>query len=66
VGDEKKLRDLYARFGDIARANCAGWRVAMVSASRALEAQTGFEFRELAATRNGGIPVRLLASEPLA
>jgi putative N6-adenine-specific DNA methylase len=62
VGDEKKLRDLYARFGDVARANCAGWRVAIVSASRALEAQTGFEFQELAATRNGGIPVRLLST----
>jgi putative N6-adenine-specific DNA methylase len=62
VGDEKKLRDLYARFGSVARASCAGWTVAMVVASRTLEAQTGLEFAEVAATRNGGIPVRLLVA----
>jgi len=62
VGEAARLRDLYARFGSVVRASCAGWRVAMVSASKPLEAQTGLEFEELAATRNGGIDVRLVGS----
>lgn len=62
VGEERQLRDLYARLGDVLRTRCEGWRLAMVSASRRLESQTALEFEELAAVRNGGIPVRLVAS----
>jgi putative N6-adenine-specific DNA methylase len=60
VGESDVLRDLYARFGSVVRRCCSGWSVAVISASARLERQTGLAFQELARTRNGGIPVRLL------
>lgn len=63
VGENAPLRDLFARLGQIAREVAPGWRVAMLSADRTLERQTGLEFAELLRTRNGGIPVRFLLSD---
>lgn len=63
VGERGPLRDLYARFGQVARAQCPGWRVALLSADKALEGHTGLRFREALKTSNGGIPVRLVVAE---
>jgi putative N6-adenine-specific DNA methylase len=60
VGERSPLRDLYARFGQVMRAHAAGWRVAMLSADRALDGHTGLGFRDLVRTSNGGIPVRII------
>ena len=63
VGESRPLRDLFARLGQVARAKCAGWRVALLSADRALDAQTALPFTEVFATSNGGIAVRLVAAD---
>lgn len=63
VGDRGALRNLYAQLGNVARAKCAGWTLAFLSADRAYEGHVGLPFREVLAFRNGGIPVRFVASE---
>lgn len=62
VGEKGPLRDLFARLGQVARAKCPGWRVALLSADPALDAQAGLRFEERLRTRNGGIPVRLVVA----
>jgi putative N6-adenine-specific DNA methylase len=62
VGDSGDLRNLYAQFGNVARAKLPGWRVALVSADRALESQAKLQFTELVRFSNGGIKVRLIAT----
>lgn len=62
VGDASDLRNLYAQFGNVARTKLGGWRVALVSAERSLEAQTKLPFAELVKFSNGGIKVRLVAT----
>ncbi len=62
VGETKPLRDLFARFGQVALTRCAGWDVALLSADRTLERQTKLAFEERFATTNGGIPVRLVVA----
>jgi putative N6-adenine-specific DNA methylase len=64
VGDTKALRDLYARFGQVARTSAPAWRVGMLSADVGLERQTALEFAEVFSTKNGGIPVRLVLAAP--
>ena len=60
VGESDALRDLFARLGQVAREQCDGWRVALLSADRSLDAQTALPFADRFATNNGGIPVRLV------
>jgi len=62
VGDKEPLRDLFAALGHVARTQCAGWRVALLSADRALDAQVKLRFEERFRTSNGGIPVSLLVA----
>ncbi len=62
VGESGPLRDLYARFGQVARALGAGWQVALLSADRGLEGQTGLRFTEALKTSNGGISVRVVTA----
>jgi putative N6-adenine-specific DNA methylase len=62
VGDVEKLRDLYARLGQVLRTKRPGWEVAMLSANARLERELRLSLRELFHTRNGGIPVRLLTA----
>ena len=63
VGEAERLRDLYARFGQVLRARLAGWRLALLSANPRLDAQLRLSLEERLRTRNGGIPVRLLVGE---
>ena len=62
VGERDALRNLYAQFGNVMRAKLPGWRVALVSAERSLEAQTKLPFEEALKFSNGGIKVRLIAT----
>jgi len=62
IGDADRLRNLYARFGDVVRRQRPGWKLALLSADRRLERHTGLRFEERFATRNGGIPVRLVVA----
>lgn len=63
VGDPKTLRNLYARFGNVLRQRCAGWRVAMYVSDLRLARQTGLELRELFRTTNGGLKVTALVAD---
>jgi putative N6-adenine-specific DNA methylase len=60
VGERRRLRDLFAQLGNVARRCCPGWGVAFLSAHAELERQTGLDPTPLFATENGGIPVRLV------
>lgn len=62
IGDRAALRDLYAQFGNVLRRTCPDWRVAMISADRILEGHVGLRWRDIAATDNGGIPVRFVTA----
>ena len=62
VGEAKPLRDLFARFGQVVRTRCPGWRAALLSANRMLEGQTGLPWEEVFQTTNGGIRVRLVVT----
>lgn len=63
VGETGPLRDLFARLGHVARERCDGWRVVLLSADRALDAEVRLPFEPILRTSNGGIPVRLIAAE---
>jgi putative N6-adenine-specific DNA methylase len=60
VGEKRELRALYAALGAIARERLGGWHAGLLAADAALAAATGLPLEEWLATRNGGIPVRLL------
>ncbi len=63
VGAGRDLRGLYAQLGKTARAKCPSWRLALLSADRKLEAQVGLPFAKVLQFQNGGIPVRLIATQ---
>ena len=63
VSAGSEVRNLYAQLGNVARAKCAGWTVAFLSADRAMEAQLKLPLGEALRFRNGGIPVRLMRAE---
>jgi putative N6-adenine-specific DNA methylase len=60
VSERAELRNLYAQFGKVLRAQFRGWNVAMFSADARLERATGLALRPLLRTVNGGIPVRIV------
>lgn len=63
IGETAPLRNLYAQLGNVMRAKCAGWSVAMCSAERSLEAQVKLPFHDVLRIHNGGIPVRIVCAE---
>lgn len=60
VGERRRLRDLYAQLGNVARRRCAGWRLALLSAHAELERQIALPLEPRFETLNGGIRVRLV------
>lgn len=60
VGDADGVAPLWERLGDTIRARYPGWRVALLSPDPSLDRRTGVTLRERFATRNGGVPVRLV------
>lgn len=62
IGERRDLRALYAALGDTIRSRLPGWRVTLLAADDVLAGATGLPLVERLATRNGGIPVRLLTT----
>jgi putative N6-adenine-specific DNA methylase len=60
VGEADRLRNLYAQLGNVVRAKLAGWTVGLLLADRRLERHIGLDLHQRFATRNGGIPVRMM------
>ncbi len=59
IGGSGDLRDLYAAFGNVMRARCPGWHVAILCGDPRLVANTGLPFDEGLPLQTGGIPIRL-------
>jgi putative N6-adenine-specific DNA methylase len=60
LAERHDLRDLYARFGQVLRQRCAGWRVAQLSSDPRLDHATGLPFDEQRLPLlNGGLRVYL-------
>lgn len=55
----KDLRNLYARFGNVLRARCPDWHVAVLCNDPVLTGQMGIPLQTALFTVNGGIPVKL-------
>jgi 23S rRNA G2445 N2-methylase RlmL len=55
------LRNLYAQFGNVLRARCPGWHIAMLCDSAQLVHNTGLKFDQARSIPlvNGGLKVRL-------
>jgi putative N6-adenine-specific DNA methylase len=61
VGDEAKLRDLYARFGQVARRRLPGWQVRVLAPEASRLGQVSqLPLAPSLRTANGGIPVAVL------
>jgi putative N6-adenine-specific DNA methylase len=59
VSEGKDLRNLYAQFGNVLRARCLGWNVAVLSSDLALLGQMGLKLDTFFSMSNGGVSVRL-------
>ena len=59
VGEVDRLRNLYAQLGNVLRAKCSGWHLALVSADPGLERQLRLPLVPVLRTTNGGIRVRV-------
>ncbi len=57
VGEQRKLRDLYARLGQVLRGQFPGWTVALLLSRGHARAELGLDLDPVATTRNGGIEV---------
>lgn len=64
VSERAELRNLYAQLGKVMRAKCPGWTVVMYSVDARLEKATRLPFRPVLSTVNGGIPVRVVSTQP--
>ena len=62
VGESDQLRNLYAQIGKVVRERAKGYKLALLSADQALEAQLRLDLEEVFRTSNGGIPVRLVVA----
>ena len=62
IGEADRLRDLYARLGQLMSGPLAGWRLGLLVANPALAAQVGIQLTECWSTTNGGIRVALAVS----
>ncbi|HZY41775.1 MAG TPA: class I SAM-dependent RNA methyltransferase [Anaerolineae bacterium] len=60
VSEGEDLRNLYAQFGKVVRAKCAGWRVAMLAGDAELEQATKLPFGPAVRVNNGGLRVRFV------
>lgn len=59
VSPDRDLRDLYARLGDVLRANCPEWNMGILCNSDILMGQTKIRAAEKIRLINGGLPVTL-------
>jgi putative N6-adenine-specific DNA methylase len=63
VSEQRDLRDLYARLGQVARRTLAGWRLGLLLPGTSLERETGLVWQELFRAHNGGLAVRAVRAE---
>ncbi|HEY4720405.1 MAG TPA: RNA methyltransferase, partial [Anaerolineae bacterium] len=63
IGEDKDLRNLYAQFGKVLRAKCAGWHIALLAGSAQLQSQIDLDFGEAIRINNGGISVRFAQAD---
>jgi 23S rRNA G2445 N2-methylase RlmL len=63
IGASDTIRNLYAQMGNTARKSFGGWRVALLSPGKQLDAQLKIAFEERFKTSNGGIPVRFVVGD---
>lgn len=61
IGEAMRLRDLYARLGQLLRRDGAGWMVGVLIAHPQFERQLGLPLEEKFSTVTGGIRIRFLA-----
>jgi putative N6-adenine-specific DNA methylase len=59
VSEGRDLRNLYAQLGNVLRARCLGWNVAVLSSDLMLLGQIGLKLDTSFSTINGGVSVRL-------
>ncbi|MBM3132685.1 MAG: class I SAM-dependent RNA methyltransferase [Chloroflexi bacterium] len=59
VSANKDLRNLYAQFGNVLRAGCPGWHIALLCSDLRLLGQMGMRLDSSLSVDNGGITVRL-------
>ena len=59
VGANRDLRNLYAQLGNVLRAKCPGWHVAILCSDRQLLGQTGLRLDTRLTLVNGGVAVVL-------
>lgn len=64
IGDADDLRNLYARLGKLLRTRRPRWRLALLSADKALERQLQLPLEQKLRTKNGGIAVRVVTAPP--
>jgi putative N6-adenine-specific DNA methylase len=62
IGSPDRLRDLYARLGQVVR-RTPGWSAGLLVSDRRLAGHVGLPLKEVWASRNGGIPVRFLVTQ---
>jgi len=60
VSSGKDLRNLYAQLGNVLRAKCPGWHLAILGSDPMLLGQIGVKLTPSFSITNGGIPVRLV------
>jgi putative N6-adenine-specific DNA methylase len=63
VSRGKDLRNLYAQFGNVLRAQCPGWRAAILCSDPGLLRQTGLKLESCLSLVNGGVAVRLACGQ---
>ncbi len=59
VSEGKDLRNLYAQFGNVLRAKCPGWQVAILCNDLKLLGQTGIKLDTALSFVNGGVNVKV-------
>jgi putative N6-adenine-specific DNA methylase len=60
ISQRSDLRDLYAQFGNVLRAKCPGWHVAMLAGGYEFWRHVRLSFDAGIALTNGGVKVRLV------
>ena len=60
LSEDKDVRNLYAQFGKVARAKCAGWHLAVLAGSDELAQATRLPFGPAVRVNNGGLRVRFV------
>jgi len=60
IGEQRALRNLYARLGEILRQRCDGWRATLLLPEAPLERATGLGWETVARTTHGGVAVRMV------